>query len=128
LRAAFDATLNFATWNDELKLLSCLRQGALGHATTVHPMIQNFDELGWVGGAVQTIRQKRQMRAMLPKGARHYAWVLFRPEAEALSELARLVELGRVSLPIGIEAPLRDVQLAFDHVRRRRPGRALVVS
>jgi reticulon-4-interacting protein 1, mitochondrial len=93
LRGAFDVTLNFATWNDELKLLSCLRQGGLGHATTVHPLIQNFDELGWVGGALQTIRQKRRTRAMLPKGARHYAWVLFRPEAEALSELARLVEL-----------------------------------
>jgi reticulon-4-interacting protein 1, mitochondrial len=127
LRGAFDATLNFATWQDELKLLSCLRQGALGHATTVHPLIQNFDELGWAGGAVQTIRQKTLMRTNLPKGTRRYAWVLFKPEAEALSEMDRLVELGRLSLPIGIEAPLRDIQLAFDHVRRRRPGRALVI-
>jgi NADPH:quinone reductase-like Zn-dependent oxidoreductase len=127
LRGAFDATLNFATWNDELKLLSCLSQGALGHATTVHPLIQNFDELGWVGGAVQTIKQKKRMRAILPKGSRHYAWVLFKPEAEALSELARLVKQGRLSLPIGIQAPLRDIQAAFDHVRRHRPGRALVI-
>jgi hypothetical protein len=35
---AFDVTLNFA-WNDEPKLLSCLRQDALGHAITVHPLI-----------------------------------------------------------------------------------------
>jgi NADPH:quinone reductase-like Zn-dependent oxidoreductase len=35
LKGTFDATLNFATWDDELELLSCLRQGALGHATTV---------------------------------------------------------------------------------------------
>ena len=126
-RGAFDATLNFATWDDELKLLSCVRQGALGHATTVHPLIQNFDELGWIGGAVQTIKQKKRMRAILPKGSRHYAWVLFKPEAEALSELARLVEQGRLSLPIGIQAPLRDIQAAFDHVRRHRPGRALVI-
>jgi hypothetical protein len=128
LNGAFDATLNFATWQDELKLLSCLRQGAIGHATTVHPLIQNFDELGWVGGAVQTIRQKRLMRTSLPKGTRHYAWVLFRPEAEALSEMARLVELGRLSLPIGVQAQLRDVHTAFDHVRRRQRGWALVVS
>lgn len=126
-RGAFDATLNFATWDDELKLLPCLRQGALGHATTVHPLIQNFDELGWVGGAVQTIKQKKRMRAMLPKGSRHYAWVLFKPEAEALSEMARLVQQGRLSLPIGIQAPLHDIQAAFDHVRRHRPGRALVI-
>jgi NADPH:quinone reductase-like Zn-dependent oxidoreductase len=128
LKGAFDATLNFATWNDELKLLSCLRQGALGHATTVHPLIQNFDELGWIGGAVETIKLKRRMRAILPKATRHYAWVLFKPEAEALSEMARLVELGQLSLPVGIHAPLRDIVATFDHVRRRQRGRALVVS
>ena len=126
-RGAFDATLNFATWDDELKLLSCLRQGALGHATTVHPLIQNFDELGWVGGAVQTIKQKKADAGDAAEGTRHYAWVLFKPEAEALSEMARLVEQGRLSLPIGIQAPLRDIHAAFDHVRRRRPGRALVI-
>lgn len=126
-RGAFDATLNFATWDDELKLLSCLRQGALGHATSVHPLIQNFDQLGWIGGAAETIKQKRRMRAMLPNGSQHYAWVLFKPEAEALSEMARLVEFGRLSLPIGIHAPLRDIHAAFDHIRHRRPGRALVI-
>ncbi len=44
LSGRFDATLNFATWDDESKLLSCLREGALGHATTVHPLMQSFDE------------------------------------------------------------------------------------
>ena len=46
LRGAFDATLNFATWDDEANLLSCLREGALGQATTVHPLMQNFDDEG----------------------------------------------------------------------------------
>ena len=119
LRGAFDATLNFATWDDEAALLSCLREGALGHATTVHPLLQNFDEAGWVGGAIRTLNQKREMRKRLPKGARNYAWVLFRPEAEALSEMARLAELGRLSLPIGIRTPLREATEAFAHVRRR---------
>jgi reticulon-4-interacting protein 1, mitochondrial len=54
----FDATLNFATWDDEANLLSCLREGALGHATTVHPLIQNFDEGGWVAGALRTIQPR----------------------------------------------------------------------
>jgi hypothetical protein len=30
------------------------------------------------------------------------------PEAEALSEMARLAELGRLSLPIGTRTPLRE--------------------
>jgi reticulon-4-interacting protein 1, mitochondrial len=127
LRGAFDATLNFAAWDDEANLLSCLSERALGHATTVHPLMQNFDEGGWVAGALRTIQQKRKMRAALPGRTRHYAWVLFRPEREALSEMARLVELGRLSLPIGIRAPLRDAPKAFDHVRRHAPGRALLI-
>ena len=127
LRGAFDATLNFATWDDESRLLSCLREGALGQATTVHPLVQSFDERGWIGGALGVIQQKRKMRAALPRGARNYAWILFRPETEALSEMARLVELGRLSLPIGIRAPLRDAAKAFDHMRRHAPGRALLI-
>ncbi len=127
MRGAFDATLNFATWHDESKLLSCLREGALGHATTVHPLMQNFDEGGWVAGALHTIQQKRKMRAALAGRTRNYAWVLFRPEREALSEMARFVELGRLSLPIGIRAPLRDAPKAFDHVRCHAPGRALLI-
>jgi NADPH:quinone reductase-like Zn-dependent oxidoreductase len=126
LRGAFDATLNFATWNDELELLSCLREGALGHATTVHPLVQNFDEEGWVGGALRSIRQKRETRTALPKDARNYAWILFRPNTDALSEMAQLVQRGRLSLPIGIQTPLHKVHEAFEHVRCRAGGRALL--
>ena len=127
LRGAFDATLNFAAWDDERALLGCLREGAMGHATTVHPLVQNFDEHGWIGGAWRTMLDKGAMRASAPKATRAYAWVLFRPETEALTEMARLVELGRLSLPIGIRVPLRDARDAFEHMRRRLPGRALLV-
>jgi len=127
MRGAFDATLNFATWDDEPALLACLREGALGHATTVHPLVQNFDDKGWVGGALRTLRQKREMRARVPKEAHPYAWILFRPDTAALTEMARLVELGRLSLPIGIRAPLRQVDAAFHHVRSHLAGRALLI-
>jgi NADPH:quinone reductase-like Zn-dependent oxidoreductase len=42
----FDATFNFATWDDDLALVRCLRDGALGHATTVHPLLGNFERYG----------------------------------------------------------------------------------
>jgi NADPH:quinone reductase-like Zn-dependent oxidoreductase len=63
----------------------------------------------------------------LPKGAARYAWVLFRPEKAALAEMGRLVELGRLRLPIGLSAPLEDVAKAFEHMRRRLPGKALLL-
>jgi reticulon-4-interacting protein 1, mitochondrial len=122
----FDATLNFATWDDDLALVRCLRDGALGHATTVHPMLGNFDKYGWLRGALRSMSEKHARRKALPKGTRNYAWTLFRPNAAALSDLAALIEQRTLSLPIGIREPLREAAQAFDHVRKGRPGRALL--
>ena len=72
LGRAFDATLNFATWDDDLALVRCLRDGALGHASTVHPMLGNFDRYGWVRGALKSFSEKKSHRAALPKGTRNY--------------------------------------------------------
>jgi NADPH:quinone reductase-like Zn-dependent oxidoreductase len=127
LARAFDATLNFAAWEDDLALLGCLRDGALGHATTVHPLLANFDEFGWLRGALHTFADKKRHRAGLPKGTRRYAWTIFKPEATALQELRQLVEQRRVGLPIGLGTPLAGAALAFDHVRSRRRGRALIL-
>jgi reticulon-4-interacting protein 1, mitochondrial len=127
LGRTFDATLNFATWDDDLALLGCLRDGALGHATTVHPMLRNFDELGWVRGVLRTLIDKKRGRSTLPRGAKHYAWTLFRPDEAALSELGRLVEQNGFGLPIGLLRPLVEAAEAFDHVRKNQSGRALLL-
>ncbi|MGO9700075.1 MAG: alcohol dehydrogenase catalytic domain-containing protein [Xanthobacteraceae bacterium] len=127
LGRVFDATLNFAAWGDDVALIGCLRDGALGHATTVHPLLGNFDSYGWVRGALRSFSEKKNHRAALPTGTRNYAWTLFRPDGQALSELARLVAQRRLSLPIGICKPLGEAAEAFDHVRKGRPGRALLI-
>lgn len=127
LDRSFDASLNFATWDEDLALLGCLREGALGHATTVHPMLSNIDRLGWLRGALKTFSEKRAIRSALPKGARNYAWTLFRPDQAALSDLNHLVEQNRVSLRIGLRKPLAEAAEAFDHVRKGQPGRALLL-
>lgn len=124
---AFDATLNFAAWENDLALVGCLREGALGHATTVHPLLQNFDQLGWLRGALKTASDKRRHRAALPNGTSRYAWTTFRPEAEALIELRRLVEQRRVGLPIALQTPMAASEKTFDHVGSHRRGRALII-
>ena len=128
LDGTFDATLNFATWDDDLALVRCLRDGARGHATTVHPMLGNLDNYGWVRGALHSFSEKKRHRAALPKGTKNYAWTLFRPDSKALSELAQLVAQQRLSLPIGTRRPLREPAEAFDHVRKGWPGRALLMN
>lgn len=127
LSARFDATLNFATWDDEAALLGCLHDGALGHATTVHPLLRSFDEAGFAGGLLRIIREKKRMRAALPKGVAHYAWVLAKPDTEALAEMDRLVQARRIRLPIGLRRPLAGGSQAYDHVRNRGAGRAVIL-
>ena len=128
LRGAFDATLNFATWDDDAALLTCLREGALGHATTVHPLLQNFDEAGWVGGAIRTLNQKREMRKRLPKGELATTrGSCFGRKRKRFLKWRDFAELGRLLLPIGPRTPLREAAAAFAHVRRRLAGRALLI-
>ena len=76
---------------------------------------------------LRSFSEKKNHRAALPKGTRNYAWTLFRPDGQALSELAQLVAQRRLSLPIGICKPLGEAAEAFDHVRKGRPGRALLI-
>ena len=124
---SFEATLNFATWDHDRQLLSCLRKNALGHATTVHPMLRTFDNNGLILGAIKTYLGNRNNRKLLPSGTENYQWTIFRPNAEALAELVRLLNIGRVKLEVGIEVPLAEGCVAFDHIRDKKAGRAILV-
>ncbi|PKO31292.1 MAG: zinc-binding alcohol dehydrogenase [Betaproteobacteria bacterium HGW-Betaproteobacteria-7] len=123
----YDAVLNFGAWQDEERLIGALKQGALGSATTVHPLLPNIDKLGWLRGAWQTRRDMRRASGLAAaKGAR-YGWVVFKPEEEALDALHRLLSEGALALPVGISVPLSEARQAFAHVARRQPGRAILL-
>ena len=126
LAGSFDATLNFATWDHDQQLLGCLAKNALGHATTVLPMLRNFDENGLIGGAIKTFLGKRRSRQALPAGVDRYSWTIFQPTEDALAELDRLLKQGQAKLSIGVEVPLEDAEKAFDHLRGGQAGRALI--
>ena len=125
----FDVVLNFANWDDEALLASRLGAQALGHATTVHPLLANFDRLGWMGGAWASRSDRARVRAIIasraPKAS--YAWTIFKPEREALEALAEGVRARRLALPIGIAVPFDNAIAAFDHVSAGQPGRAVLL-
>lgn len=123
----FDAALNFGAWQDEEKLIAALKPGALGIATTVHPLLSNFDTYGWLGGAFQTMRDKRRASGLAAAKGAAYGWVVFKPEHEALDALHHLLSEDALELPIGIAVPLFEARRAFDHVARQQSGRAVVL-
>ena len=121
----FAATLNFGHWDDDADLLGRLAPGARGHATTVHPLLENTDRYGVIIGMLAALYRKRRSAAAAPRGAR-YAWTVFRPDSDALDALARYA----AALPAA-PAPqcfrLDDVGAAHRHVEQRRAGRAVLL-
>ena len=125
----FDVVLNFASWDDELALASRLGKSALGHATTVHPLLGHFDRLGWVRGALASRRDTRAVRSAVQArspGAR-YGWTIFKADAQALTVLAQGVREHRFSLPIGPTVPFEQADAAFAHVAAGKAGRAVLL-
>lgn len=125
----FDATLNFADWSDEAWLLSRLKPGALGHASTVHPLLHNFDRLGWLGGAWQTRCDRAAMSraAAVTAGSQcRYAWTVFKPVPAYLDDLQSDIDTLGLRLPVGLEVTMDEVKKAFDYTRQGGKGRAVL--
>jgi reticulon-4-interacting protein 1, mitochondrial len=120
----FAATLNFANWDDESALLRLLAPNALGHATTVHPLLGNFDRFGLLRGGMASLSQKRRMRALAPRGAR-YAWSIFSADRAVLEELAATV--GTITLPKVRSYTLADAAGAYMHNEKSLPGRPVLM-
>ncbi|WP_028103911.1 alcohol dehydrogenase catalytic domain-containing protein [Pseudoduganella violaceinigra] len=121
----FAATLNFGSWDDEALLLELLADNAVGHASTVHPLLGQLDRNGLAGGLAGAWREKRRMAAQVPNGAR-YAWTVFRPDRSALDHLADFAPL--LQLPGEVQRfPLTQAAQAHIHVERQQPGRALLL-
>jgi NADPH:quinone reductase-like Zn-dependent oxidoreductase len=129
LPAAFDVVLNFAAWDDDLALASRLHADALGHATTVHPLLGNFDRLGWLRGALASRRDAAAVRAAVRQRAprARYHWTIFKPDRAALDALDAGLRQGRFALPVGLRVALDQADAAFAHVAAGRPGRAVLL-
>lgn len=129
LGAEYDAVLNFGSWDDDPALASRLAPHALGHATTVHPLLANIDRLGWLRGAAACRRDWKRVQAIVASRApqARYAWTVFKPDREALDTLADAVSSGHIALPVGIALPLEQAGTAFEHVSAGRTGKAVLL-
>ncbi|NVD73701.1 hypothetical protein HUX88_24640 [Duganella sp. BJB1802] len=121
----FAATLNFAHWQDDAPLVARLAPDALGHATTVHPLLAQIDRYGLAGGALAALLRKRRSAAGAPPGGR-YAWTVFRPDHGALDWLAEYAVTRKVA-PTLQAFRMGDVAAAHAHVEERRLGRAVLL-
>jgi NADPH:quinone reductase-like Zn-dependent oxidoreductase len=129
LPSDYHVVLNFGGWDDDASLASRLDADAFGHATTVHPLLANFDRLGWLRGAIASRCDWTRVRSRVAERAPNarYAWTVFRPDREALDALAASVRERGLSLPIGLAVPFAHATAAFAHVASGRTGRAVLL-
>jgi len=129
LPADYHVVLNFGSWDDDPLLTSRLGADASGHATTVHPLLANFDRFGWLRGALASRRDLTRVRSLVAKRAprARYAWTVFKPDREALDALAESVRERGISLPVGLAVPFDDADAAFAHVASGKAGRAVLL-
>lgn len=132
LPICYDASLNFAAWQDEAALVSRLKPGAMGHATTVHPLLDSIDTHGWLAGGWRVYRAWSAMRALAVHAGgpgTRYAWTIFQPDGQALDALQHLLaaDIG-LHLPMGLTVPIAQGEQAFAHVAQQRAGRAILTA
>jgi len=129
LPSDYRVVLNFGGWEDDASLAMRLDADAFGHATTVHPLLANFDRLGWLRGALASRRDWTRVRSLVAKRVPHarYAWTVFKPDRDALDALAEGVRERGVSLPVGLAVPFGNATTAFAHVASGKAGRAVLL-
>jgi hypothetical protein len=130
LPTCYDVSLNFAAWQDEAALIRRIKPGALGHATTVHPLLDSIDVHGWIQGGWKVYRAWSAMQDLAKAtggDSTRYAWTIFQPNGEALDALQELLQANvGLHLPIGLSTPLSQGEQAFAHVAQQRAGRAIL--
>ncbi len=130
LPSVCDATLNFGAWADDAEVMGRLHRHALGHATTVHPLLGEIDACGWLAGGLACWRAWRSARlrlhAIAPKA--RYAWTVFKPDEGAMQALQRSLLSRPLLLEVGHRAPFAQANSAFLHVGQGRPTRAVLMA
>jgi NADPH:quinone reductase-like Zn-dependent oxidoreductase len=129
LPADYHVVLNFGSWDDDPSLASRLAADACGQATTVHPLLANFDRFGWLRGALASRRDWTKVRSLVAKRApqARYAWTVFKPDRRALDALDESVREHGLSLPVGLAVRFQDAGAAFEHVALGKAGRAVLL-
>lgn len=125
-----DASLNFGAWSDEADVIGRLHANALGHATTVHPLLAHIDAHGWIAGGWACWQAWRGMQQRLRASApqARYTWTVFKPDASAMNAVQDAQLSQPLSLGVAHHARFDRPESAFAHVAQGHATRAVLVQ
>ena len=107
--------------------------GASAHATTVHPLLGNFEQ-AWAGcgvrSPVRSDKKAESAHSRLQQAIAARALRLDDLQAQLGKRSTRWeigVREGRLSLQVGLQVPLEKAAAAFAHLAAGKPGRAVLL-
>ena len=122
----FDLTFNFGSWEADQALVRRLRPGAIGHASTVHPLMSAIDSNGWLKGGWEALQAFKRSKSIAQACGARYTWTIFNPTSSGMDALIHAVTHHGISLNVGKLTPLTAVGDAFTHIAEQRRGRAVL--
>jgi NADPH:quinone reductase-like Zn-dependent oxidoreductase len=129
LQSTFQLTLNFGHWSNDAALVARLAPNALGHATTVHPLLANIDRYGLPRGGLRAAlafaAMRRTARRKAPSAC--YAWVVYRPAPADMDHLVHALAMRQLRLDVGPVVPFARAAEAFDATERGSSRRTVLV-
>jgi reticulon-4-interacting protein 1, mitochondrial len=109
----FDIALCAANPAQQDELINTLKKNAGAvYVTLIHPALSKTDKLGILKGVIQSKKMLKALNKELQHSGRRAAWVLYKPNHEALQNLANLAVDGAIVQRVDSVFALRDITAA----------------
>ncbi|XP_077486895.1 NAD(P)H oxidoreductase RTN4IP1, mitochondrial-like [Amblyomma americanum] len=126
----FDFILDcVGTHQGSLSPTKLLHRGRLStYVTVVSPVLRNTDDFGLVPGAALSACQALQLTAKELLDGRSARWAFFCTNADALKEMAELVDLGKVTPVVSSPYPFMEIPKAYHKMKEGHARGKIVIS
>lgn len=125
----FDFILDCVGTHQGLSPTKLLHKGRLStYVTVVSPVLRNTDNMGIFSGMALSAYQALQVTVQELADGRSARWAFFCPNANALKEIAELVDLGKVTPIVSSIYPFLEVPAAYHKMKEGHARGKIVIS
>lgn len=125
----FDFILDCVGAHQGLSPTKLLHRGRLStYVTVVSPVLRNTDDMGLLSGMALSACQAAQLTVKELADGRSARWAFFCTNADALREIAELVDLGKVTPVVSTTYPFMETLAAYHKIKEGHARGKIVIS
>lgn len=125
----FDFILDCVGSHQGLSPTKLLHRGRLStYVTVVSPVLRNTDEMGLLSGMALSACQAVQLTVKELADGRSARWAFFCTNADALREIAALVDLGKVTPVVSTTYPFVETLMAYHKIKEGHARGKIVIT